>query len=374
MTHGRLGTVDDISPAELRMFDPTRFLTAWNFNHLPQGERERFYRESVTSEGRRLREYLFIARDREIEIAPGLYFPAWTYNGQVPGPTIRAAAGDRIRIWFINEGGHPHTIHFHGWHPFPMDGSMPDQFVHPAANLADSIEASFGPGANPEPWLRQDPISLRRRGLDIYEFDAEPTGLHLYHCHSTPLKRHVHKGLYGAFIVDPPGRGDPGDRRPKIDPDTNQPLPPDHPVRELVMVMNGFDTNFDAENEVYAANTVAFHYLRHPIRVRAGDLVRVYLVNLTEFDPINSFHLHAGFFRTYRTGTAVRSDEYSDTLMTCQAERAILEFRFRRGWPGKYMFHAHQSEFAELGWMGLFESSDEAGDRAARIGDGGTRA
>jgi len=23
--------------------------------------------------------------------------------------------------------------------------------------------------------------------------------------------------------------------------------------------------------------------------------------------------------------------------------------------PGKYMFHAHQAEFSELGWMGFFE-------------------
>ena len=38
--------------------------------------------------------------------------------------------------------------------------------------------------------------------------------------------------------------------------------------------------------------------------------------------------------------------------MLCQGERAILETTFR--YPGDFMFHAHQSEFAELGWMGLF--------------------
>jgi len=38
--------------------------------------------------------------------------------------------------------------------------------------------------------------------------------------------------------------------------------------------------------------------------------------------------------------------------MQCQAQRGIIEFRYR--WPGHYMFHAHQSEFAELGWMGMF--------------------
>ena len=39
--------------------------------------------------------------------------------------------------------------------------------------------------------------------------------------------------------------------------------------------------------------------------------------------------------------------------MMCQGERSILEFRFP--FTGKYMFHAHQSEFAELGWMGFFD-------------------
>ena len=37
----------------------------------------------------------------------------------------------------------------------------------------------------------------------MYEFDAFPMGCHFYHCHSFPLKRHIHKGLYGAFIIDP---------------------------------------------------------------------------------------------------------------------------------------------------------------------------
>jgi FtsP/CotA-like multicopper oxidase with cupredoxin domain len=40
--------------------------------------------------------------------------------------------------------------------------------------------------------------------------------------------------------------------------------------------------------------------------------------------------------------------------MLCQGERAILETTWR--YPGDFMFHAHQSEFAELGWMGLFRA------------------
>jgi len=246
-----------------------------------------------------------VAVDREIEIAPGVFFPAWTFNGQVPGPTLRATEGDRVRVNFLNQGSHPHTIHFHGWHPPEMDGSLPEHPVMPGDRF-------------------------------VYEFDAEPFGLHLYHCHAVPLKRHIHKGLYGAFIVDP--------RTPRP------------PADEMVMVMNGFDTNFDAENEVYAVNTVAHHFVHEPIPVEVGKLVRMYVVNVTEFDPINSIHLHGMFFDAYRTGTSLTASESTDTLMLCQGERAIIETRFR--YPGKFMFHAHQSEFAELGWMGFFDVRD----------------
>jgi FtsP/CotA-like multicopper oxidase with cupredoxin domain len=88
--------------------------------------------------------------------------------------------------------------------------------------------------------------------------------------------------------------------------------------------------------------------------VQVGRLVRIYLVNLTEFDPINSFHLHGMFFDAFRTGTRGSVADHTDTVMLCQGERAILETTFR--YPGDFMFHAHQSEFAELGWMGLFRA------------------
>jgi manganese oxidase len=123
-----------------------------------------------------------------------------------------------------------------------------------------------------------------------------------------------------------------------------------------VMVMNGFDTNFDADNEVYAVNTIAHHFMHEPINVEVGRLTRMYVVNLTEFDLVNSLHLHGMFFDVFRTGTALSSSESTDTIMLCQGERAILETRFR--YPGQFMFHAHQSEFAELGWMGMFEAQE----------------
>jgi FtsP/CotA-like multicopper oxidase with cupredoxin domain len=270
-------------------FDPTAYLTQFDTGKVTR-----------LASGQVLREYDLIAVDREIEVTPGVFFPAWTYNGQVPGPTLRCTEGDRVRIHFTNSGSHPHTIHFHGIHPANMDGVF--EIVQPGETFT-------------------------------YDFDAEPFGLQLYHCHAVPLKRHIHKGLYGTFIIDP------REGRPT--------------AREMVMVMNGFDTNFDNDNEVYAVNTVGFYYQQNPIQVNLGELVRVYLVNMTEFDLINSFHLHGNFFKLFRTGSNLTHHEYTDNVMLCQGERAVLEFTFKH--PGRFMFHAHQSEFAELGWMGMFE-------------------
>jgi manganese oxidase len=257
--------------------------------------------------GRTVREWTVLSEDKELTVAPGVKFAAWVFNGRCPGPTLRAREGERLRITFINGASHPHTIHFHGLHSAVMDG-VP----------------GIGAGLV-EPGKRT-----------VYEFDAQPFGLHLYHCHARPLATHIAKGLYGAFLIDP-ARG---------------------AVRadEMVMVMNGFDTNFDRENEIYAANSIPFAYMDRPIRVKRGDLVRIYLVNMLEFDLVNSLHIHGNFFRYYPTGTSLQPAEFTDTVMQCQGQRGILEIRFPK--TGKYMFHAHQSEFAELGWMGFFEVVD----------------
>ena len=250
----------------------------------------------------RVRRYTLTAVDRDIEVFPGVTFSAWTYNGTVPGPVIRATEGDILEVAFVNNGSHPHTIHFHGIHPADMDGVF--EVVEPG-------------------------------GAYTYRFEARPAATQLYHCHSTPLKKHIHKGLYGAFIIDP--------RTPRP------------PAQELVMVMNGYDTDGDGANNFYSVNGRAFFHAKHPIRVRRSETVRIHLANLTEFDPINSFHLHGEFFRYYRTGSTDQF-EYTDTVMLCQGERGIVEIDFHN--TGLFMFHAHQSEFTELGWMGFFDVRD----------------
>jgi FtsP/CotA-like multicopper oxidase with cupredoxin domain len=282
---------------ELNGFNPTDMLADFDYGQVSELEN-----------GQTLREYNIVSVDKTFEIVPGIEFPGWSFNGRIPGPTLRCTEGDRIRIHFTNGSSHPHTIHFHGIHTAEMDGV---------------------PGAGP---------GLIHTGESFtYEFDAEPFGLHLYHCHAFPLARHIAKGLYGAFIIDPK------EGRPEVD-------------HELVMVMNGFDVDFDDANDFYAVNTIPFHYQNHPIQIKTGEKVRIYLVNILEFDLINSFHLHANFFHYYPTGTSLTPIEYTDTIMQAQAQRGILEFSYK--FPGIYMFHAHVTEFAELGWAGHFEVSE----------------
>lgn len=298
------------------------------------------YGEVHEEDGRTVREWRILAVDREIEIAPGVIFPGWVYGsatsassrragqivGQVPGPTLRCVEGDLLRLHFTNAGTHPHTIHFHGIHGASMDG------------VPGVGRGNINPGE-----------------AFTYEFEAQPFGCHLYHCHALPLKRHVHKGLYGAFIVDPDPENYSGEEQ-RVARSRNHMDPENEAVNEMVMVMNGFDTNFDGENEIYAANTVAFAYMNEPIQIRRDQLQRVYLVNVTEFDPVNSFHLHANFFDYYDHGTTLQPTlKTVDTIMQCQAQRGILEFSFADFEPGRYMFHAHQTEFIELGWMSFFE-------------------
>jgi FtsP/CotA-like multicopper oxidase with cupredoxin domain len=279
-------------------FDPRILIRDFDYGHT-----------SIGADGRRVREWEVIAEDREIEVAPGVRFQAWTFNGRIPGPTLRCTEGDLLRVRFINRSEHPHTMHFHGIHTAAMDGV---------------------------PMLGRGIISPGEEFT--YTFDAEPFGLHLYHCHVGPLAEHIARGMYGTFIVDPKAGRPPAD--------------------ELVLVQHGYNTTFDGQgNQLYAVNGIPFVYMNDPIRVRRGKLVRIYLVNILEYDPINSFHLHGNFFDYYPTGTRLEPTEFTDTVIQGQGQRGICELRFPH--PGQFMFHAHKTEFADLGWMGFFDVVDD---------------
>jgi len=296
------------------------------------------------------REFTLIAEENHlIPIANnGQMFKAWTYNGTVPGPTMRMTEGDLVKITLINspKSTHPHSIHMHSIHPASVDG-----VEGPAGTVVPG--QSF-----------------------TYTFTAQPYGVFPYHCHVDPVADHMNRGLYGMFIIDP--------------------KEPREQMQEFAMLMNGYDMNYEMEgpvtipqvdkkdptkfisseegdrgNEVYTVNGKAFEYMDNPINLKQGKNYRIYLVNMLEFDLINSFHLHGMMFNYISSGTGTEPEYKSDIVTLSQGDRGILEFKTE--FPGKYMFHAHQAEFTDLGWMGFFnviaskENNDDDKDKDNKI-------
>jgi nitrite reductase (NO-forming) len=235
--------------------------------------------------------------EQHIEIGAGVQFHAWTFGGTVPGPIIRATAGDLLRIRLRNLTDHPHNLHFHGAHTPEMDGWEP---IPPGSEFT-------------------------------YEIEAGPSGLHPYHCHVAPLAEHISRGLYGMLIVDPP------EWRPE--------------AQEVALLLSGFEVEGE-RNRLMAWNGVAGYYHRYPIKVVAGEPVRAYVVNMTEYEPVGSFHLHAETFDVYPAGMGAEPAFRTDTITMGQAERAVLEFTLPS--VGRYMFHPHQHHLADRGAMGWF--------------------
>ena len=268
--------------------------------------REFDYGKVSQENGRTVREFELTAKTKTVKLNASTDFITWNVNDRVPGPTLRATEGDRVRIAFANQAGHSHSLHFHGEHASEMDGVKP----------------------------------IRNGAATIYEFDASPYGVHLYHCHVEPVSRHIGKGLYGMFIIDPPI--------------------PRPPADEIVLIMAGYDINGDGRNEMYAFNGLPHFYMQQPIAVQQNQLLRLYVLNMIEFDPVATFHVHANMFQVYRTGRTLTPSEETDVITMGTAERHILELKYR--FTGKYMFHPHQDAIAEAGCMGLFDvvGSDKA--------------
>jgi len=123
---------------------------------------------------------LFLQPDTQ-KVAPSIEIPVWGFsdsaNGPftMPGPTLRAQAGDKLRITFNNLQDMPHTIHWHGVHlPWDQDGV---------------------------PFISQEPIAGGESFT--YEFEAKPAGTHWYHCHVDAL-HHIDMGMYGTLVFEDP--------------------------------------------------------------------------------------------------------------------------------------------------------------------------
>ena len=253
------------------------------------------------------RTFTVVAEDTTIEIAPDVRVEAWTYNGTIPGPTLRATEGDRVIINFINNGKLPHTMHFHGDHNEKNDGVF--QEVLPGESYT-------------------------------YDFIAEPSGVFMYHCHVMPVSAHVRNGLYGAFIVDP---------KEGVE-----------PAREYVLVKGEYDLE---DQETWTPDYVFFNgyadqYWSNPLPAKTDELVRLYYVDMGAI-PAFGFHIHGAIFETFVSGIWENEPIKTQTWEVGPGNAAIFEAKWKE--PGRYLFHLHGVP-EEKGTMAYFNVQDPSPD------------
>ncbi|HEX7032949.1 MAG TPA: multicopper oxidase domain-containing protein [Nitrososphaera sp.] len=254
--------------------------------------------------------YTLIAEETTLEIAPDVRVPAWTFNGTIPGPTLRATEGDRVIINFTNKTPLPHTVHLHGDHDEKDDG------VFQEVQQGESY---------------------------VYDFVAEPAGALMYHCHVMPVSQHIRMGLYGAFIVDP-----------KV---------PLEPAREYVIVTGEYDTkNQLTELPQYVLfNGYADQYWDNPLPARTNELVRIYYINLGGA-PAFGFHIHGTIFDAYPSGILENEPLRVQTWEVGSGNAAIFEVKWP--WEGRYPLHLHGTpeEKGTMAYVNVTKAPENAVD------------
>ena len=209
---------------------------------------------------------------------------AWAYNGQVPGPVIRASVGDRIRIVVTNHLPEPTTIHWHGVAlPISQDGV---------------------------PGISQDPIAPGKSFT--YEFDLKAPGLAMYHPHFNTLSQQT-KGLYGVLIVDPAEAPDPN-------------------MLEAFQVLSEGGGQFLINGKSFPSTDA------YPVKV--GQKVRVHIVNLGEMD--HPMHLHGFLFTVVaQDGGAIPESARHAVYTQNVAPGESFTIEFTPDEPGTWLFHCH---------------------------------
>ena len=105
--------------------------------------------EIIEENGETIKLYHIVMQNVLHEIRPGVKRPMFSFNGQIPAPTIRVNEGDKVRVMFYNNGTEAHTIHWHGINNISFD--------------KDGV-----------PYVTQDPTLPGQ--TFIYEFTANPSG------------------------------------------------------------------------------------------------------------------------------------------------------------------------------------------------------
>ena len=253
------------------------------------------------------------AKDVEMEVAPGVKQLMWTFNGTVPGPTLRGHVGDVFNVKLINKGTIGHSLDFHASQT-SMDDDM--RTIDPGESLT-------------------------------YTFKAEHSGIWMYHCGTPPVLHHIANGMYGAVVIDPA--------------DGLAPV-----AHEYVMVQSELYLGPQGKEADLAKATWGFQdavvfngyynqYVYDPIKVKAGGRVRVWVLNVGP-NEISAFHIVGTQFDTvFKEGAYLLKPNNpeagaSQVLDLAPAQGGFVEFTVPK--KGMYAMVTHKFNDASRGASG----------------------
>jgi FtsP/CotA-like multicopper oxidase with cupredoxin domain len=246
-----------------------------------------------------VKEFYLHATPTRREFLPGAWMDVWGFNDEMPGPTIEATEGDRVRISLFNMLPEPTILHLHG------------------LELPNRIDGVHG--------VTQEPVKPGEKA--VYEFTLHQSGTFFYHSHG-PMQQGL--GMAGLFIVHP--------RTPY------QPVV-DHDFALLIqewaiMPLNTVPNVTSMEFNWFTLNGRSAPYIT-PMVVRLGSRVRIRFVNMSAIDH-HPMHLHGHTF--WITGTeAGRIPDTawipSNNVLVGVAQAREIEFIANN--PGDWVLHCH---------------------------------
>jgi FtsP/CotA-like multicopper oxidase with cupredoxin domain len=246
-----------------------------------------------------VKEFHLHARHTRREFLPGQLFDVWGYNDSMPGPTIEAVEGDRIRIVLHNELPEPTTLHCHGI-------ELPNRF--------DGVHGVI-----------QEPVMPGRSF--VYEFTLHQNGTFFYHSHG-PMQEGM--GMAGLFIIHPRSA-----YTPAVDHDFALMI-----QEWAILPQSTIPNTTSMEFNFFTLNGRSAPYIT-PMLVRLGSRVRIRLVNMSPIDH-HPMHLHGHTF--WVTGNeAGRIPESAwvpgNNVLVGVAQARDIEFIANN--PGDWLLHCH---------------------------------
>jgi nitrite reductase (NO-forming) len=265
------------------------------------------------------------------EIAPGVKYDVWTFNGTAPGPVIRVQLGDTIHFTPTNDSkiGMQHSIDFHAamtpWADLPAAG-------------ADTLTGNYQP-VNPGE-------------TKTFDWVAMYPGVFMYHCGAQPVLQHIANGMYGAIIVEPENL--PAEREYVLV--ASEFYPSDKPVKGAYV--GDFDKMLAVDPGYVVFNGVADLYKTTPLEVAPNEPFRLWVMNAGP-TLTNAFHVIGTMFNeTHDTGNPANTAYGLQTFNIPPGSGAMFELQIPDA--GLYPFVTHAFAYTGLGSVGLIKVDPNA--------------